>query len=490
MCFIHLQESLELHLARQTPATSFGSTVPAVDDELRMDAVAPKRKASQDLERGPAKRPKVSSEDEEDNLTSPATCTVSTDASALREVAAKQAARVQRLETELDESEYHQHELTARLYQWDDKISRLELLDLQRDEAQHRELSSAVKKLENINKEKWTSRLHAQKVVYEGRLADAQAQFKVKIAAKHQSYQDKVDELKDQHEEAIQAKQEAHQKRIEEFKSKQAEALTAEKVAFEKKMGWNREKSQKVAADAKKFAAGKAAESKAIKEEYATLTRAAKAELKEALAKAKPEQSDTVKEKNAMIKKQSSELHQLQSNLDASQKHSKTREDTIKSLESDKKALEATIEQNSMEVAALQADVTAKGIELDSATSIHDYEKDNLLDRVEREEKRWQVQYNAAQNTAALLKDQQRANFELRNMASRRDQRIGALTADLESVRAELELSKGGAGAEMLTDVGVGGESDEVEAAGTVGGEVVDAVGGPTGHGDELEQQP
>ncbi|KAK4561159.1 hypothetical protein LTR86_005114 [Recurvomyces mirabilis] len=453
MCFIHLQESLELHLALQTPATSFGSTVPAIDDELRMDSSFLKRKAPKDLEREPAKRPKVSSEDEENNFTSSATCTVSTDASALREVAAKQAARLRRLETELEESEYRQHELTARLYQRDDRISRLELLDLQRDEAQHRELSSAVKKLEDINKEKWTSRLQAQKLVYEGRLADAQAQFKVKVAAKHQSYQGKIDELKDYHAEALQAKQVTYQDKIEDLRKKQAMASTAEKVANEEKLNLNREKCVRIVAEARQSAAEKAAESKAVKEEYANLTKATKAELKEALAKAKPEQSDTVREKNAVIKKQSSELHQLQSNWEASQKHLKTCEDTIKSLESDKKALEATIEQNSIVIAAHEADVTAKRIELDSAASIHDLQKDNLLDRVEREEKRWQVQCNTAQNTAVLLKDQQRANFELRNMASRRDQRIGVLTADLESVRAELELSKAGAGAEMMADV-------------------------------------
>lgn len=229
-------------------------------------------------------------------------------------------------------------------------------------------------------------------------------------AEKVEAVKDISKNLKAEHEQklqkAVQAKLELFKKRLEDFKANHFEQIDEAKDAAD-------EKVRKMAAENKK-----------VKAECKQLVADTKADCKEQVKNAKPETAKAVKEKDAEIKKLKEENTKLSNTSRKVEKLNGKLETEVDNLDQKQKDLHGCIDKLTSDRNTLQSALVSKTTELHSlAVSCANRELE-IDQKLQNEGRRWQIQYDRAQETAVTADHHRRACFELRNANERKNGEI------------------------------------------------------------------
>ncbi|TKA22470.1 hypothetical protein B0A50_08013 [Salinomyces thailandicus] len=167
-----------------------------------------------------------------------------------------------------------------------------------------------------------------------------------------------------------------------------------------------------------------------------------KQEQREEIRKAKPETNAIIKEKETSLKVKQGEIRKLQDAVDNANKL-----DDIKAAENT--ALKGKIKELMEQLSSCVVDsrlARNEGAEKDRAMNFlceqRLAERAQFAKTLEHEGRKWQIQFEAAQNAKALQMQVQRANHQLRTAGESRDRRVMELLVVNEGLMAENERLK------------------------------------------------
>jgi len=240
------------------------------------------------------------------------------------------------------------------------------------------------------------------------------AEWKEKLENQKASYESKIDKLKKESEHKVNKKHALYQKTLDERKAKHAGELKEKKDACDKKLAdW--------------------------KATYTTKLNAAQNAAKEL----KPEHSQAVKEKDQRIEKLKADKAEVQKTLENTREEVRLCEVAIEKRDEEKETLDHVVEQERAGKAVLEVKL---GEQQKQTSELQREQEEGIAAfkrRIDKESERWQLQYEKAENLGFKLVEQQRGNFELKNMCKLRDQRIVALNLEIDELKGGIGRHKG-----------------------------------------------
>ncbi|KAK3072522.1 hypothetical protein LTR53_006658 [Teratosphaeriaceae sp. CCFEE 6253] len=289
--------------------------------------------------------------------------------------------------------------------------------------------------------EEWEEKMGKMKRQHESRFDVLKAKYQATLDSRQAAFQKRVDDLKSKQAKEMKTKGDAVRKKFAGLQQREAEN--------DEKMEGNRTKCRAMVDAARQREQENKNETAEERRKAADYKKELKAEQVAEINKLKPAFSPVVKEKDKIIEELKAEKAAADDTIRRTQAETALCDDEISQLMDEKTVLEQVIKQNQTAEAGLRQELgehktqrikmsTEHAQESECALKARTDEKRQANERLQLEGRRWQKQYEIAQNLNVEVIKQQRAIFEMRGVATIRDRRIVALTAEIEELKVAI----------------------------------------------------
>ena len=366
---------------------------------------------------------------------------------------AEEKSMTKRLTCELEEAESERNEYRLKAFDAEAEANELRTSQTSRGGDSLAQRKADSQKVEQSVKSKWQQKLQTQKEHFEER-----------IEVLTEKHQDKLEELRERHSEQQKAKD---------------VALGKKHQDINKRIEDNRAKCRQLVNDAR-------TSEKKTKEDAAQAKKDLKAEQQEEIRKYKPETAAAVKEQKELVKTKQNEILGLQDHCGKLKCKIDEYKVALDVLEQQKHDLAEKVSKYRDKEDFLDGQLADVQGENELLCKNYAVERKAFDARCEEDGRKWQIQYNNAQEFMQKVIQHQRINFVLRNGNERRDRQIADQRDEISDLKTKLE----GADAEVrrLSINVVPEQKSEADANMTEAD--AEFVNGHTGEGGELIDGP
>ncbi|KAK3075695.1 hypothetical protein LTR53_000737 [Teratosphaeriaceae sp. CCFEE 6253] len=289
--------------------------------------------------------------------------------------------------------------------------------------------------------EEWEEKMGKLKRQHESRFDVLKAKYQATLDSRQAAFQKRVDDLKSKQAKEMKTKDDAVRKKLASLQEREAED--------DEKMEGNRAKCRAMVRAAKQREQDAKSEAAEEKRKAADYKKELRAEQLPEINKLKPAFSSVVTEKDKIIEELKVGKAAAEDTTRNTQAEVSLCNEAISQLMDETAVLEQVIKQNQTAEASLRQELgehktqriemsTERARESECALKARTDEKRQANERLQLEGRRWQKQYEIAQNLNVEVIKQQRAIFEMRGVATIRDRRILALTAEIEELKVAI----------------------------------------------------